>query len=227
MDRNPQSMLPFNMSHAAALQCHALVPYIMSHITALQHVTWYCPTIFMCYCSTTCHMLLHYNMYVLLLYNMSHMSRVTNMSRVTAHNMSHAAALQHVTCCSHTIRHVLLLYNMSCYCYNMSCVTGLQHVTCYCPTIYHILLLYNMSHATALQYVTCYCSTTQPLRFEILPASVPVPSPDKWGGLSVRKGIRDIKDQRTKTDDSEQQRNGPQSLAALWWAEGAKNPQIG
>ena len=26
---------------------------------------------------------------------------------------------------------------------------------------------------------------------------------------------------------AEQQRNGPQSLAALWWAEGAKNLQVG
>ena len=72
-----------------------------------------------------------------------------------------------------------------------------------------------------------YLRFAQPLRFAILLASVPVPSPDKWGGLSVRKGSRDIKAQRTKTDDTEQQRNGAQSLAALWWAEGAKNPQVG
>ena len=68
------------------------------------------------------------------------------------------------------------------------------------------------NHIIAIYLIVINCFRfdyeTQALRFAILLASVPVPSPDEWGGLSVRKGIRDIKDQCTKTDDTKQQRNG-------------------
>ena len=52
--------------------------------------------------------------------------------------------------------------------------------------------------------------------------SMPVPSPDKWGGFPVSKGMRGVNKVAPTPYDETIQLHGPQSRAALRWAEGAK-----